>query len=213
VDFTREIDCKCSSCGKASKVSQWGSINVSQDPSLKDKVKDGSLFVWECPHCGARNLSLYDTLYHDPEHRLMIWLDAAGSSREEDMQSLAAHLEDYTLRKVSDVGSLVEKVNIFDAGLEDTAMEVCKYIAKMELAQKETGQKASQIMSSSFKFYRLQGADGSIMFSFPLPSGMQGVEVGFSVYEDCRAILARNDIKASEGFAVVDSNWVGKYFK
>ena len=64
----------CSRCGESHAVQTWPSINVAQDPDLKARVRDGSLFVWECPHCGARSLVKYQTLYHDPAEKLMVWL-------------------------------------------------------------------------------------------------------------------------------------------
>ena len=47
----------CSHCGKQTEVELRQSINVALDPELKARVKDGSLFVWECPYCGHRNLA------------------------------------------------------------------------------------------------------------------------------------------------------------
>ena len=64
----------CKNCNKQTEVELRQSINVALDPELKARVKDGSLFVWECPYCGQRNLALYQTLYHDPDAKLMVWL-------------------------------------------------------------------------------------------------------------------------------------------
>ena len=63
----------CSRCGGTHSVETYPSINVALDPELKARVRDGSLFVWECPYCGARNLVKYQTLYHDPAEKLMVW--------------------------------------------------------------------------------------------------------------------------------------------
>ena len=56
------MDAICSRCGESHAVATYPSINVAADPDLKARVRDGSLFVWECPHCGARNLLKYETL-------------------------------------------------------------------------------------------------------------------------------------------------------
>ena len=215
--FTREISVRCSSCGNTHTVETYGSINVSEDPSLKEKVKDGSLFVWECPHCGQLNLAKYTTLYHDPDNNLMIWLLPTGSSldtgTESKMISAAEELDDYTLRRVDDIGSLIEKVNIFDAGLDDLVIEMCKYVTKMELVEK-TPQKKEAIFSAPFKFYRIGGADNEITLSFPLEGNMHGINIGFNVYEDCSGILRRNpSICAEKGFARIDADWLSKFFR
>ena len=71
----------CSKCGQQHKVTVYRSINISENPELKDKVRDGSLFLWECPHCGQVNLAKYETLYHDPAKKLMVWLIPAGETK------------------------------------------------------------------------------------------------------------------------------------
>ena len=68
------MNATCTRCGESHEVLTFPSINVAQDPDLKARVRDGSLFVWECPYCGARNLLKYQTLYHDPAEKLMVWL-------------------------------------------------------------------------------------------------------------------------------------------
>ena len=129
----------CSLCGGQEKVLAYGSINTAEDPDLKAKVKDGSLFVWECPHCGGYNLARYQTLYHDPDQKLMVWLMPEGSMPPEQLAAVQQHMEiiaeqafdgeeGYTLRRVGDIGSLMEKVNIFDANLDDRVIELYKFL-------------------------------------------------------------------------------------
>lgn len=216
-----KIQAKCCRCGKVHDLDAYGSINVSQDPELKERVKDGSLFVWECEACGSKNLQAFETLYHDPDRKLMVWLLPLGSMATEQAESLGAQLsriaeslDGYTLRRVSDVGSLIEKVNICDADLDDTVIEMCKYVTKVELAEK-AGDKAADIMDAPFKFYRLQGADNELVFSFPLDGQMQGVPVSFSIYEDCRGILQRNPaaVESISGFARIDAEWLAGFFR
>lgn len=219
--FINKISSQCCRCGKVHDLDAYGSINVSEEPELKDRVKDGSLFVWECPDCGTRNLLKAETLYHDPERKLMVWLlplgsmgDSQAESMGKQLSQIADSLDGYTLRRVSDVGSLIEKVNINDAGLDDVVIEMCKYVTKMELAEK-AGDKAADIIDAPFKFYRLHGADNEIVFSFPLDGDMQGVPVGFSVYEDCRGILQRNPaaLDSINGFAKIDADWLAQFFR
>ena len=200
----------CSQCGKEFQVNTYPSINVTKDPSLRAPVRDGSLFISRCPYCGAANLLRYQTLYHDPEEKLMVWLLPEELPVPEGVASALENLDGYTLRRVSDVGSLVEKVNIHAAGLEDTAIEMCKHVTRMELAGKG-GNPA--LADAPMKFYRIEGADHQIVLTFPLDGAMQAVNIGFNVYEDCRGIMARNpSMTPGAGFAVVDAGWVRKFF-
>ena len=99
----------CSRCGNRTQLTIYKSINTAEDPSLKEKVRDGSLFLWKCPSCGQSNLARYDTLYHDPDKKLMVWLLQDENISQSQMHSISLHAKaigNYTLRRVTDTGSL-----------------------------------------------------------------------------------------------------------
>lgn len=199
----------CSNCKQTTEIDVRQSINVALEPELKAKVKDGSLFVWECPYCGQRNLAKYQTLYHDSDSKLMVWLLPGTEMPPKAVEDAVKELEGYTLRLVREVGDLVEKVNIHDAGLEDTILEMCKWVTRRELAAKNPA-----AMDAQLRFLRTEGADNEIVMAFPLDGHMQLVNVGFNVYEDARGILARNpSVKPADGFAQVDANWIEQFFR
>lgn len=202
---------KCSKCGHEQKISLYKSINVAQDPELKDKVKNGTLFAWKCQKCGEMNLAKYATLYHDPSAKLMVWLLPGGSTKEPQVAQAnqqIGELSDYTLRLVGDIGSLMEKVNILDAGLDDVAVEMCKYVTKMEMAGKmEDKDKTSAFLASTFRFYAID--DDSIVFSYPSDGNMVNLKVGLNVYEDCQGIIQRNpSVNPEPGFENIDAAWL-----
>jgi len=215
MSITNEAIASCSKCGQQHKVTVYRSINISENPELKEKVKDGSLFLWECPHCGQVNLAKYETLYHDPAARLMVWLIPSGEVSETQMQAITMHTKamgGYTLRRVNDMGSLMEKVLISDAGLDDVVLEMCKYVTKLEMVQTTVGEEnKDEFMASVFHFYKSEGEDDSRILTFMYGMGgqMQGVNIGWNVYQDCAGILERNpQIKPAEGFARIDSDWL-----
>lgn len=212
-----EAQIACSRCNEAHSVTVRDSINVSENPELKQKVLDGSAFLWECPHCGTLNLLKHQTLYHDPAERLMVWLTFGSSALEERVQASYGQIEemkDYTLRFVDDIGTLIEKVKIFDAGLDDVVMEMTKYVTRMELCEKEKD-RASEILATPFKFLNLDGADNEITLAYPSGGQMQMLAVGLNVYEDCRNIINRNPAirDGIQGFAKVDAGWIAGYFR
>ena len=208
----------CSSCGEKHEVAYYSGINTAEEPELKTGVKDGSIFLWECPHCGKTNLASGQTIYHDPEEKLMVWLLPPGIVGEDKVKIIedslikaSEALEGYTFRRVDDVGSLIEKVNIHDAGLDDTAIEMCKYVTKMELAEKG-GDKAA--LEAPFKFFRIDGPDNELSFTYPAEGHMQVVQIGFNVYEDCAGIIRRNPaLKPSGGFPRIDQGWITRFFR
>ena len=199
----------CNYCQKSTEVEVRPSINVALDPDLKARVKDGSLFVWECPYCGHRNLAKYQTLYHDPDAKLMVWLLPGADEPPKAVADAVKDLEGYTLRLVREVGDLVEKVNVHDAALDDTVLEMCKWVTRRELAAKNP-----EAANAALRFLRLEGADNDLVMAFPLNGQMQVVNIGFNVYEDARGILSRNpSVKPAEGFAQVDAAWIDQFFR
>ena len=199
----------CKNCNKQTEIELRQSINVALDPELKARVKDGSLFVWECPYCGQRNLALYQTLYHDPDAKLMVWLLPGQAQPPQAVADAVKELEGYTLRIVREVGDLIEKVNLNDAGLDDTVLEMCKWVMRRELADKNP-----DAADAKLRFLRMEGADNELVMAFPLNGQMQVINVGFNVYEDARGILMRNpSVKPADGFAQVDAAWIDQFFR
>ena len=205
----------CSKCGQQHTVTVYRSINTSENPELKDKVRDGSLFLWECPHCGQVNLAKYETLYTDPSAKLMVWLIPSGEVSESQMQAITMHTKamgGYTLRRVNDMGSLMEKVLIRDSGLDDVVLEMCKYVTKLEMVQTSVGaEMKDEFMASTFHFYKSEGeGDERILtFMYGIGGQMQGVNIGWNVYQDCAGILSRNpQIRPADGFARIDADWL-----
>lgn len=203
----------CRQCGKPFDIPELPAlVNVADTPSLKERVKDGTLFTAICPACGAVNIAKAKMLYHDPSLRLMIWLLPEESLTEEERlriedsieslwSSVKDSLHDYVFRRVGDVGSLIEKVRIFDAGLEDTVIEMCKFVSGKELD------------ADGLRFRAMAGADNEMEFVFPRGGEMHSVKVGFNVYEDCRAILGRNPSIVPVGpFPEVGPDWTASVF-
>ena len=211
---------QCPHCGAGHIIPTHGSINVSDNPSIKEKVRDGSLFLWECPRCGGRNLAKYETLYHDPELKLMFWLRPEEGfplteQMEKSMDKLAftEGLETYTLRRVSSVTDLIEKINIAEAGLDDVTIEMCKLVLKMETGEDSGQDLAEDIRDAKLIFSGMSGADNDIMLSFPNRGQIKTITIGFNVYEDCAGIIRRNpSLRPAPGFAVVDTQWLAGYF-
>ena len=188
---------KCSHCGAEHSVSVPQSVNAATSPDLMEKVRSGELFTWSCPHCGTANLLKVPFLYHDPNERVMIVLTDAPMSAE-------GLPEGYTGRQVRSVGDLVEKIKIFDAGLDDLIIEMCKFVTCQELKK-----------DVALKFAGTDGADGEMTFTYPAAGQMELVAVGFNVYEDCAGILQRNpQIRDSvQGLACIDQAWLSRYFR
>ena len=166
----------CTSCGASNTVTSHTVINVASDPALKSKVLDGSLFIWECSSCGTKNLLNTPLVYIDPSEKMLIVLSEDSFSFELPQDGEFA---EYSSRQINSVGELIELVKIFDAGLDDEVLDLCKQVTAMELKKPDI----------NLKFFRLDGADNEIIFTFPEDGEMKIIAIGFNVYEDCKAII------------------------
>lgn len=208
----------CVKCGNRSNIPVYNSINVGENPDLKKKVMDGSLFLWDCPSCGATNLTKYETLYHDPDGKLMVWLVYNNDISESQMQAISNHaraIGNYKLRLVNNMGELMEKVLIHSTGLDDVVLEFCKYVTKMEIASKMDESVRSDFWNAPFHFYKYSEEDKVITFMYPdvfsdeQQKRMVDANIGMNVYEDCVGILERNpNVKAGDGFERIDADWL-----
>ena len=183
---------RCPACGAQFDVQLHDIVNVREDPELKSAVISGEIFLQECPSCGRRHLVTWPLVYMDPDEMVLVMLSDKALSLSDT--------GGYTSRLVSRAGDLIEKVKIFDAGLDDRAIELCKYVTKQEASKPD----------AELKFLRLDGGDNEVVFTYPEKGQMELLAVGFNVYEDCRGIIARNPrvANAAKGLATIDEAWV-----
>lgn len=208
----------CRKCGASLEVNTPQVINVGAHPELKEALKSGQLSTAVCPSCGQHMPLKYETLYHDPEHRMMLWLctDELSAAKADAIVRSTEGLEDYRLRLVDSFGDLIEKVCIADAGLDDIVVELCKYVVKLDLQDTMKGdERLPAVLDAPFKFLRSDGADNALTFAYPLDGQMEMLEVPFSMYENCMGIVGRNPVfrQHASGFARVDKEWLAMFIK
>lgn len=189
---------KCSSCGHEAQVEFSTSVDVTRNPGLRARIARGDYFVWECPECGTKQLVGCDAfLMRDDTLRLIILMTGA------DIQASGLP-EGYTGRTVRSPGELVEKLKIFDSGLDDTVVELCKYVTRREM----------NLSDVELRFVSAGGPDSEMVFAYPKDSCMEMIAVGFNVYEDCAGILLRNpDMQDSalDRLVRIDSAWLSQF--
>lgn len=188
------MEVSCLHCAKTFSIDKPHSVKAGDENS--ELVRNGELFKWTCPLCGRESVLNFPLLYHDEEAGILLLLSQNAVSAE-------AVPEGYKARVVSSPGDLVEKIKIFETGLDDVVMEVCKYVTLSEL-NKEL----------SLKFFRIDGADSQLSFTYPEAGQMQILTIGLNVYEDCAAIVQRNPsiLQAAKGLIRVDQDWIARFF-
>ena len=135
----RMINIECPICKKEGAFQIWESINTTLDPEMKQAVLDKSAFLFKCPGCGNETYVDYGTLYHQMEDKIMIHyattdeneqeiLDMLKFDEDNKMNNLFKNMisNNYLIRIVRSQNALREKIQIFDAGLDDRIIEIAK---------------------------------------------------------------------------------------
>ena len=120
-------------------------VDGVKEPQLKEKIFSGEFFVVTCPQCGSENAVLLPLLYHDSRKRFMIQLidetdedpfeNALGEMQKADEIREHAIKNSWRLRIVRDPNELLEKILIFEDGMDDRAVELIKAQLKEDLSK------------------------------------------------------------------------------
>ena len=134
----------CPKCGKESEFTVWQSINTTLDPEMKNAVRDRSAFRFKCAHCGHTANVDYPFLYHQMEDQIMVHYAASDEDAQEIYKLYTGGVDDkmdmlkdlikdkYLRRIVRSQNQLLEKLAIFDAGMDDRLVEICKVFMMAE---------------------------------------------------------------------------------
>ncbi len=201
----------CPHCGSFAAAKMWTVANVSQNPELRDKIMDESLFDWRCPHCHGQAQLVSRCLYHDQNHRFMVFLIPGFSlpvlddgGLEQEFPEVAPVIK----RVVPDLNHMKEKILILEAGASDLAVELSK-LAVAGLVEKKYGKP----VVSAF-FCKLDQASNQLGLSFYLAGETDPVlfETRAAVYTKSLEIVDEfaKDEKTSARFLAIDSEWAGR---
>jgi len=138
-----EMEYRCPQCGAAQKAQVYQSANVTREPELKERIFNLELFTVQCGNCGARLLNDGSLLYHDMQRNVMLqlhpdaqrgeWAEVSGRDREAMAGSVQAMGGESaknkpTFRSCFGLMELREKIELFDRGLDDKAVELIKLV-------------------------------------------------------------------------------------
>ncbi len=138
---------KCPSCGTIQEMTVWQSITAEDSTDLKEDLLKGKVNMFRCTECGATALFPEPILYTDSSRNLMISFSPTNDAEEkvrlfEGIKKTSREsgelneLEDYNLRFTTAYNELLEKILIFDNGLDDKTIEVLKLLVLMQESDK-----------------------------------------------------------------------------
>ena len=194
-------DIICPQCGESQKYRLFASINAKENPELKRRVLDETLFDWRCTRCNYFAAMAYSFLYTDPDAGYIICVTPAG---EGSMTEPTQEIQDFTKRSVRNLAELKEKILIFDAGFDDVAVQLVKNALCTII------RKTYQVDRVHGYFSRVN--NGEMEFAIFLPRKYEPVyhSTKLEVYRQSQEVLRSLDFVDPQGFAKVDSRLARK---
>lgn len=126
----------CPACSAKGEAIFTTFLEAPLDPETRETLARLDELI--CDGCGETLCPVHDLLYHDPEAGFAVFLrppeDAPCfvEATLPDEAVAGAEAGAKRLRKVSTLGELVEKISIFEDGLDDRVVEAVKLIAALE---------------------------------------------------------------------------------
>lgn len=201
------VEISCPRCGKTGSFTVWHSINTELDPEMRDAVRDGAAFIYECRKCGHRTPVNYGFLYHQREDRMMLHYCTDENSVTECLRIYGSNgkmqeleLGDYLTRIVRSLNELREKLFIFDAGLDDRVIELMKLLYVSELMENDPDCGITRVLCGMI--------ENKLMFEFVADKRSAGtMEADMGLYDRIAEIVDERCVPVREEEPIVDLNW------
>lgn len=137
---TKDYRIRCPKCQHEQTVQLYDSLNVKESPALKEKLLSNQLNLVSCEQCAVTFRVDKPLLYHDPAHHLMIYLipltDEVVEEGERQFTDSVRRLNGLLPNDIRapDVclvfnrTELVERIFLYDAGLNERIIEYIKHM-------------------------------------------------------------------------------------
>jgi hypothetical protein len=196
--------------GTENEVSILPYINFDENPEYYALVKNLDIFNVKCTKCGHEEMFQFDTLIVDPTHKYFLYLFCDEEKINSFRKNIdyfvntvlnASEIKDWDLiktRLVLDFNSLVEKMAIFEIGLNDKAIEFIK-----------AGLKERNIVKSKNAEILFDGLNQTNLefISIDENENLDKVNVSINFYN--KIIENINNLKDDKiNFELIDQNWV-----
>lgn len=144
---TTEAVLACPSCGHENQVVTWDLLEATRNPERAAQLASGQLLVHACPNCGTLIPLNYPLFYVDRDRKVAayypagqgelpalatLFTQAVNRFHGVDLSSLRR--QEFEMRVVPERHELAEKVNAWQAGLDDELLEVFKVSLLRELS-------------------------------------------------------------------------------
>lgn len=217
MSMNKKVSVVCPKCGKLHEITVWSVITAADSKDLKKDLLSGRINILRCEDCGQTALLPDTLLYHDEEKRLLIsFTPCADEGKKEQMLEKLKEsflrlkeemkLDNYNLRFVSEYNSFLEKILIFDNGLNDKVCELIKLLILSQEPEKEDKRAAvfGKREEDELEFLIRDMSDGMCYTS----------RVPMTTYDTLYNGLAQSGIKfRSFGWEEIDSDYAARMLR
>jgi hypothetical protein len=202
-----KIDVTCPGCGEAGTREILKRACISKHPEIKEDITSGSYFEWKCPKCEKRFFIDDVFLYNDDERKFMVYYVPGFSKDMLEIPTVLKTDADYDtehsiLRVTSGFVDFVEKIKIFEEGLDDRAVEAVKALYSAAFSEANGESVYSMI-------YEETSESGELCFAVFLKDEDFTAEIPREAYEQVKGnfsgLFGEPEKKA---FLRIDQNWL-----
>lgn len=130
----------CPQCAHQDEIELFDSLNVSEDPTLRDQLMGNRINAVTCQSCGFEFRVDKPLLYNDPGHNIMIyWIPTSLDQHDKGVADFRRTMTQMTSAMPQGVDlpeihlvftrtELVERVFLREAGLNERIIEYIKYL-------------------------------------------------------------------------------------
>ena len=199
----------CPKCKAAAETTLWSGITADENPEIREKIIGETFFDFKCPECGYSARFLYPCLYHDKNLKFMVYLVPEGLPGNPSPVGICEKFPQLSGVKKRLVGSperLKEKVLIFEAGLDDLAVELLK-LAMADVLKNKYDKNAETCY-----FCYADKDENKIGFSFFLEGDKEPVRrrTKMDAYEKTLEIAKQAELSDGGDFLTVDAGFAKK---
>jgi hypothetical protein len=158
---------ECPRCDRSQSLRLPNAVDATSEPSLEPEILSRALMTHVCSACATSYEVEYDFVYTDPERNFAILLPRGAFPAGVAKRVLPQR--DQRRRLAGSWAQLIEKILIFDSGLDDHAVElvkisVCRQLmARYESALARLGAKPLDVARVSFHGLDHRGTGGDVM--------------------------------------------------
>lgn len=205
---SREMNYTCPYCHETFTIQVYDSVNANEDTDLREKALSGDLFRHECPSCHKQFMVQNPLIYTDREHKFVLWLSQNEVGNVLTKYAAPLAKQGFKLRRVSTIQEFIEKIEIFEDGMDDVAVELAKYDSFIEFLDNKKG-KAEDVTSIEYQRTKdevmkinIRMADKGVSFLIPVNMIEEELKAEKDLYEI-----------HDEDFPLINADWILTLFQ